>query len=178
MGAVNAFSHMAQRMQYLVQRLALRQGHANLSVTAQVTCRGQHQVAQSTQAHERICTSTHGQTQACHFSQATGDQGRTCVQTQLHAITQTGGNRHDVFHRTTNLNTDHIVVGIHTQVVAVKSLHQSLSHRGMFAGRHQGSGLSSRHLLGKARTTQHTCQHAGRNLGLYLVGQQTLAPCC
>ncbi len=59
----------------------------------------------------------------------------------------------------------------------MKSMHQSLAHLGIFAGRHQGGGPAGRHLLGKAGAAQRTCQQLRRHLRAYFVAQQTKTAC-
>ena len=68
-------------------------------------------------------------------------------------------------------NTNHIFIGINTQVFRMKGLNQCLSDQAMLAGSDQGRGLASGDFLCKAGATEHTGMHARCNLGLHFVSQ-------
>ena len=61
LGAVHTLGHMAQRIQYMLKRLALCQRHAHLPIATEVARGSQHQVAKATQAHEGIGARPQGQ---------------------------------------------------------------------------------------------------------------------
>ena len=88
MGAVDAFGHMAERIDRLLQRQALGQQQADLTVAAQVAGGGQHQVAQTAQAHEGVSPRPQGQAKPRHLCQAPGDERGPRVLAERQAIDQ------------------------------------------------------------------------------------------
>ena len=135
--------------------MPLSQRQADPAIAAQIAGCRQHQVAQARQAGKRFGTCTQRQTQTCHFRQTTGDQCGTCVQAQLQAITQAGGNGQHIFDGSTHFHANDVIVGINTQRGAVKSGHQRLAHSSMCTGGHQRSGLAARHFQRKAGAAEH-----------------------
>ena len=165
---------MAQRIHGLRQRHAGGQQLAHPAVAAEVAGGGQHQIAQAAEAHEGFGACAQGRTEAGHFSQTTGDEGRAGVEAQLQAIAQAGGHGQHVFDGPAHLHTHQIVVGVHTQRGAVEGTDQGFTHLCMAAGGHQRGGLAVGHFLGKTGATQGTCQQIRCHLGLHLVWHQPL----
>ena len=152
---VNPFSHMTQRPRRLRQRLPLGQCQAHLAIARQVPGSGQYQVAQATQSHKGLCARAQGNTQACHFGQATGDQRGTGIQAQRKAVTQTGRDGQNVFNGTTDFHACNVIIGIDPQRGAVKCSHQRLAYPLVGAGGHQRRRLAARHLQCKTWPTEH-----------------------
>ena len=163
---------MAQRCQGLLQAEPLGQPQADLTVAAEITGGGQHQIAQARQASEGVGPRPEGHAQPGDFSQTPGDQGRTGIEPQRQSIAKAGGDGQHVLDRTADFSADQVVVGVNAQGRTMKGLHQAATHRLVMAGRHQSGGAAQGHLARKARTAEHAASQVGRHLGLNLVDHQ------
>ena len=118
---VDTFGHVAEFGEDGIQRLAccvlraFRQHQPHTAVTRQVAGAGEYQIAYAGEPHEGFRTPAERHAQPRDFREAACHQSRTCIQTQIKAVANAGGDGHNVFHRTAQLHADKVTIGVHAE---------------------------------------------------------------
>ena len=166
---------MAQLAQELRERHALGEQQAHLAVARQVAGGGEHEVAQAAQPHEGLGLRAQRQPEPRHLGEAACDQRGACVEAELQAVRDAGGDREHVLHRAADLDAHRVVGGVDAQAVAVQRGHRLVAQRLVGAGGDERGGLAARHLDGEARTRQHAGTQVRPQRARQLVAQRTAA---
>ena len=147
---VGAFGHAAVGGAVLLQRLALRQCHAQRAIPAETSGRGQNKVAHAGEAGEGERAGAQGHAEPGDLGESAGDQRRPGIMPQPEPLENAGRDGDDVFERAGQLDADDVVMRIDPEPRGGEDALRIA--RGRFVprrGHHQGR-LALTHLSGKA----------------------------
>ena len=89
--------------------------HADRAVAGKRAGAGEHQVAQTGKAGQRLPASPASYRKPGDLRHAAGDDGRGAVVPQPQPGGDAGGDRDDILKRTAQLDADHVIIGIEPQ---------------------------------------------------------------
>ena len=86
--------------------------HADRPVAGKRPGAGEHQVAQTGEAGQRLPPTATSHRQPGDLGHPAGDDGRGAVVPQTQSGGDAGGDRDDILERATQLDSDHVIIGI------------------------------------------------------------------
>ena len=145
---------MAELIENRLQRLASGKEQADAPVAREFSRTGQDKVAGACESHEGFGAPAQRHAEPSELGQPPGDQRCPSVHTEAQAVADAGGDRHDVFHRSADLDAREIRAEIHSEGRVMQFARQALRELSVSRGERERRGTSLSHFEREARTGQ------------------------
>lgn len=144
-----------------LQVIALTQQAPQATVARLVVGAGEDQIAETGQPGQRARLGPDRLAQALHFGQTAGHQRGAGIAAVARAVGDPGRDREDVLQGPPHLHTDHVVIAIDAQSVAMQCAGQAVQAVFALRGRRQCGGLAAGHLCGEGGSGDQRGREAG-----------------
>ena len=122
---LHAFDDLTDLRDRVLERHAAAERKTEAPVAREIAGAGQHEIAETGEAHQRFGARAERGAEAHHFGEAARDQAGARVESQLHAIGDAGRDREHVLHRAAELGAEHVAAGVRAEERRVQHLRDS-----------------------------------------------------
>ena len=138
------------------QFAAAAQFDAYAAIARESAGAGEHQVAQAGESGHGFLAAAAGHGQPRDLSQAAGDESGNGIVAESQSVAHSGRDGDNVFQRSAEFNSDHIVVGVKPEAgIAEFALHRFRQLR-ILRGHRDGGRIAACHFLGERRSAQRS----------------------